>query len=175
MEPSWIETIRVTNWSRQVHQTQRKCGLKCQTNLGKVVGGKTHKIRGIKIDYHDSCGGKALEAYHRSPLTVIAALVPLAQQMAKRSRPFTDEASKYTGALSKSKPVGRRVLALQQRDRLQFPGITRNSRVTEPEASHWEDYYWMPKDRKMLRRHLYATSTIIPMSWRHRETGCSQK
>ena len=59
-----------------------------------------------------SCGGKALESYYRSPFSVVAALVPPAQQMAKRSHPFTDEASKYQGASSKSKPVGKRVLAL---------------------------------------------------------------
>ena len=47
---------------------------------------------------------------HRSPFSVVAAVVPLAQQMAKRSLPFTDEVSKHTGA--SSKPEGKRVLAL---------------------------------------------------------------
>ena len=37
-------------------------------------------------------GGRVPEPFHRSPFSVVAALVPLAQQMAKRSRPFTDEA-----------------------------------------------------------------------------------
>ena len=37
-------------------------------------------------------GGRVPERFHRSPFSVVAALVPLAQQMAKRSRPFTDEA-----------------------------------------------------------------------------------
>ena len=53
-----------------------------------------------------------LGLFHRSPFSVGAALVPLAQQMAKRSHPFTDEASKYSGASSMSKPEGKRVLAL---------------------------------------------------------------
>ena len=51
-------------------------------------------------------GGRFPESFHRSPFWV-----PLAQQMAKRSRPFTDEATKYTGTSSKSKPEGKRVLA----------------------------------------------------------------
>ena len=36
------------------------------------------------------------ESNHRRPLSVVATLVSLAQQMAMRSRPFTDEASKHT-------------------------------------------------------------------------------
>ena len=36
------------------------------------------------------------ESYHRSPFSVVASLVLPAQQMAKRSHPFIDEASKYT-------------------------------------------------------------------------------
>ena len=52
------------------------------------------------------------ESYHRSQFSVFATLVLSAQQMARKSRPFTDEASKYTGASSKSMPVGWRVLAL---------------------------------------------------------------
>ena len=55
---------------------------------------------------------KFLESFHHSPFSVEATLVPPAQHMAKRSRPFTDEASKHTSASSKSKPVGKRVLAL---------------------------------------------------------------
>ena len=56
--------------------------------------------------------GMVLESHHRSPFSAVATLVPLAQQMAKRSHPFTDEASKYTGASSKSKPAGKIVVAL---------------------------------------------------------------
>ena len=45
--------------------------------------------------------------------------------MAKRSRPFTDEASKYTGASSKSKLAGKRILALaavrHEKSSLLFP------------------------------------------------------
>ena len=48
------------------------------------------------------------ESDRLSPWSVVAT----ARQMAKRSRPFTDEASKHTGASSQSKPVGKRVLAL---------------------------------------------------------------
>ena len=44
------------------------------------------------------------ECLHRSPFSVVAALVPLAHQM--------DEASKFSGASSKSNPLGKRVLAL---------------------------------------------------------------
>ena len=42
------------------------------------------------------------ESFHHSPCSVVAALVPLAYEVAKRGHPFTDEASKYTGASSKS-------------------------------------------------------------------------
>ena len=42
----------------------------------------------------------------RSPFLVIVVLVSPPEQMAKRSQPFTDEALKYTGASSKSKPEG---------------------------------------------------------------------
>ena len=52
------------------------------------------------------------ESFHHSPCSVVAALVPLAYEVAKRGHPFTDEASKYTGASSKSNPAGKRVLAL---------------------------------------------------------------
>ena len=57
-------------------------------------------------------GGRVPESFHRSQFSVVAAWVPPAQQMAKRSRPFTDEPSKHTGALRQSKPEGKRVLAL---------------------------------------------------------------
>ena len=41
------------------------------------------------------------ESHHRSHLSVVATLVLLVHQMAKRSRPSADEASKFTGASSK--------------------------------------------------------------------------
>ena len=54
------------------------------------------------------------------------------------------------------------------------PAVTRDSRVTEPEVSELEDYFFSkPEESNMLRRHLDATSPMIPMSG-HRETGCSQ-
>ena len=42
-------------------------------------------------------------SFKRSPFSVVVALVPLDQQVAKRSRLFTDKASKHTGASSESK------------------------------------------------------------------------
>ena len=114
--------------------------------------------------------------HHRSNLTVVTTLVLLVHQMAKRSHPFFfDGASKFTGASSKSKLVGKRVVALaavrhQKRSpfiraqektqsdvkgqqnpgqpsgcRLQNPGTTGNPQVTEPGPSYLEDYYWLPK------------------------------
>ena len=56
--------------------------------------------------------GVVLEPFHRSSCSVVATLILLAQHVVKRSRPFTDEASKHTGPSSKSKPEGKRVLAL---------------------------------------------------------------
>ena len=111
MERSWIGTISVANRSKQVHQSQHNHGFKGQPNLVRIVGGSIHKIRGIKqiITFG---GGKALGSFHRSQFSVVAALVPPTQQMAKRSHPFVGKASKFSGALSKSKPVGKRVLAL---------------------------------------------------------------
>ena len=97
---------------------------KDKTNLGRIVGASTHKIRGIKkiITFR---GGRVPESFQRSPFSVVAALVPPAQQMAKRSRPCTEEASKYTGASSQSKPEGKRVLALGAvRHRKSSPLIT---------------------------------------------------
>ena len=82
MEPSWIETISVTNCSGQMHQTQHNRGLRYQTNLGSIVGGSAHKICGIKqiVTFR---GGRVPESFHRSSFSVVAALVPPAQQMAK--------------------------------------------------------------------------------------------
>ena len=64
-----------------------------------------------ETDYHVSWCRRP-ESFHRGPFSVVVALVPLVQQMAKKSRPLIDEASKYTGASSKSKPEGKRGLAL---------------------------------------------------------------
>ena len=111
MAPSWIQRINVTNGSKQVHQSQHHRGLKVQPHLGNIVGGNTHKIRGIK-QIITMRGGRVLKSFHRSPLSDVATSVPPAEQMAKRSHPFTDEASKNTGAWSKQKPIGNRVLAL---------------------------------------------------------------
>ena len=61
-----IDTMSVTNCSRQVHQTQHNRGLKCQTNPGKIVGGNTHKIRGLK-QMMTLRGGRIPESFHRSP------------------------------------------------------------------------------------------------------------
>ena len=115
------------------------------------------------------------ESCRRSPFSVVTTLVLPAYHMAKRSHPFIDEASKFTGASSKSKPEGKRVLALaavgdekssplisaQQKtpsddtgqqnpsqasgDRLHFPVPTRNLKVTELEASDFEGSCWMPR------------------------------
>ena len=116
------------------------------------------------------------------------------QHVAKRSRPFTDEASKYTGLSSKSKPEGKSVLELASvrhqkssplipaqekmqsdiqgqenpcqalRDRLHFPGPTRNPEVTEPGASDSEDcMIGSQNENSRMQRHLDATSPIIPM------------
>ena len=57
-------------------------------------------------------GGRVPESFHRSHFSVLATSVLLVHQMAKRSHPSADEASKFTGASSKSKPEGGRVLAL---------------------------------------------------------------
>ena len=114
---------------------------------------------------------------------------------------FTDEASEYTGASTESRKQTRSravrhdksstLVPAQDRDAIRcqrpgesrsdigrpiaFPRSTRNSEVTEPKASDLEGDCWMQKKiRKMLRRHLDATSPRIPMP-RHRETDCSQK
>ena len=111
MEPSQIEAISVTYGSKQSHQSQHNHGLKGQTSLGRIIGRSTDKIRGIK-QIITLRGGRVLESFHHSPFSVVAALLPPAQQMAKRSHISTDEASKYTGVSPKSNPEGKRVLAL---------------------------------------------------------------
>ena len=59
-------------------------------------------------------------------------------------------------------------------DRLYFPGSTRKSQVTKPEASDLEGYYWMPQ---RVKHHAASSSgrneSTIPMR-KHRETDCSQ-
>ena len=101
-----------------------------KTNLGRTDGGNTHNICGIK-QITTIRGGKVSESQHRSHISVVATLVLLVHQIAKRSHPFTDEDSDHSGVSSKE-----------------------NSR--------------------MHRRHLDATSPVIPMR-KHRETICSQK
>ena len=54
------------------------------------------------------CGGRVLESFHHNPCSVVAAVVPPAQQKAKRPRPFTDETPESTGASSKSYPQGKK-------------------------------------------------------------------
>ena len=99
----------MTNRSKQFHQSQHNHGFKNQTNLGRIVDGSTPKNRGIKQII--TCrGGRVPESFHRSPCSVVAALVPLAQQMAERIHSFTDDASKHTGA--SPKPAGKGDLAL---------------------------------------------------------------
>ena len=84
--------------------------------------------------------------------------------------------------------IGRPVAQIQQSDDpnkenpgqasgdwLHVPCFTREVQpVTEPEASHMEDDYWIPKRKQMPRLHLHATSSIISMS-RHRETDWQSK
>ena len=62
-------------------------------------------------DYHEPWW-QIPESCQRSHFQSLPLGFPPAQQMAKRSRPSTDEASKHSGAPSKSKPQGKRVLAL---------------------------------------------------------------
>ena len=88
IESSWIETT--TNGSKDVHQSQLHRGLRVRPILAKIVVGNTDIIR-VTIR-----GGRGPESHRRSTFSVVAALVPPAQQMAKRSRPSSDEASKNT-------------------------------------------------------------------------------
>ena len=75
------------------------------------TGWSIHKHRRIKqiITLH---GCRVYESHDRSHCSVVATLVLLVHQMATKSHPFTDDASKFTGVSSKSNPVGKRVLAL---------------------------------------------------------------
>ena len=144
--------------------------------------------------------GIVLRVVSRTPFSVVATLVPLAQQMTKRTHPFTDEASKYTVARSKSKQEGKRVLgpaavrhekssplipaqektqsdvkgqenpSQESGDRLHFPGSSR-LKHTHNQKRQIGKVTCQKENRRM---HLDVTSPITPMS-RHRETDCSQQ
>ena len=64
-------------------------------------------VKGDKWDELMVLIGIVPESCHSSPFSVVATLVLRAQQMAKRSHPFTDESWKYTGTSAKSKPEGK--------------------------------------------------------------------
>ena len=108
-----IEPINLTKCPRKAHQSQHKQGLIDLTNLGKDVG---KMVRALTI----FVGSKQLSRHEvatlakdcRSPFSVVAALVPLASKMAKRSRHSTHEVSKFEGASSKSTPEGKSAIAL---------------------------------------------------------------
>ena len=101
MEHGWIS---VTKCSTQVHHTQHNRGLKCQTNLSRIVGGSTRKFRRIK-QIITLRGCRVAESFHHKLFSVAASLDPPAQAAAERSHQSID------GASSKSKPVSKRVLA----------------------------------------------------------------
>ena len=103
MNPSWIEKINVTNCSKQSHQSQHHRGFNGHTNPCRITSGSIHKVRGIRQIFH-VLWWQVHALHHRSHLSVVATLV----QKASKSRPSTDEASKFTGASSKSKPVGQK-------------------------------------------------------------------
>ena len=85
---------------------------------------------------------------HRSPCSVVAALVPLAHQTAKRSHPVTDAASTCTGASSKSKPDGKRVLALAAvRHQKSSSLISLSSRKRDPASKGQKNPGQAPGDR----------------------------
>ena len=54
MEPSLIEPTSVTICPTQVHRSQHNCSLKCQINLGTLVGGNTHENARDHTDDLDS-------------------------------------------------------------------------------------------------------------------------
>ena len=74
--------------------------LDCQTQHRANLMHQPAKMTRI-ISIITSHGSKVPVSHHRRPFSVVATSVLPAQQMAKRSRPFTDEASKHTGASSK--------------------------------------------------------------------------
>ena len=148
-EHDWIDAISLTNCSRQVHQTQTQSW---SQNIRRFV------VQGSDSDHHN-------------PFSVVVTLVLLAHQMAKRRHLFTDEASEYTGASTESTKQTRSravrhcksstLVPAQDRDAVKcqrpgesrsaigrpiaFPRSTRNSEVTEPEASDSEGDCWMQK------------------------------
>ena len=157
---------------RLVHtfEPNTDCGpLSCQNSASNEFCASTASTNQSDSDYLD-----CHEPWWQGS-TVVATLVLPDHQMAKRCRPFTDEALKDTGAPSTSQRVGEIVLALaavrhakrrlnsmsrhretcrtrfsspttQARgDRLHVPASTTNSHVTEPEASDLGGYCWMPK------------------------------
>ena len=70
------------------HHPPHKHGLMDQTKVvGKIVGGSAHKIRGI--EHIITIRGGNLSQDHRSPFSVVAALVPTAHMMSKRTRQRT--------------------------------------------------------------------------------------
>ena len=71
--------------------------------LAESLVGTLTKIRGIK-QIITLRGGRDPESHPRSPRPVVATWFCPAQEIAKRSRPSADVASKCTSAPSKSKP-----------------------------------------------------------------------
>ena len=143
-------------------------------------------------------------SYHRSALFSRCHFGSVCSADGQEMPPFTDEASKYTSASSKSKPVSKRVLSLaavrhekssplisvQEQtqpdvkgqenpgqapgDRLHFPSSTRNSQVTEPEASDVEGY-WMQKREQQNPLSSSARNELHYPNAQTSETHCSQK
>ena len=62
MEHFWIDPISVTNRSTHIHQSQHNRGRKGQTDLGNIVGGNIHHIRGIK-QINTIRGGRVLGSF----------------------------------------------------------------------------------------------------------------
>ena len=91
---------------------------------------------------------------HRRPFPVVAAWVPLAQQVTKRSRPVTDEASKYIGASSKSMPHAKK---------FSRPFLNLNLNL-------------LPRTQKSSRAGFSATAKELTsyLSWRKDESRCQR-
>ena len=98
-QSSLIEPISVTKCSKQVRQSQQNRGLMDLTNLGKdrwwehSQGRRSTQIITIR--------GGNLSQDHRSPFSVVAALVPSVHEMTKRNHRCVDDVSKFEGASSK--------------------------------------------------------------------------
>ena len=85
----------------------------CQTqHPSNLSHASTSEIDSDHFDYHEPWWLRFMSLITRSHISVVETLVFPVHQMAKRSHPSTDEASKFTGASSKSQPVGKRILAL---------------------------------------------------------------